>query len=102
MKVGAEFFPFYSETLLFQMLSATPITYVGERQFILSEASANLTPRELDILKWVALGKNDVVIANLFGVSTQDVSLEVQNISKELNACDRIDVSLKAIKLGLV
>jgi DNA-binding NarL/FixJ family response regulator len=102
MKVGAEFFPFYSETLLFQMLSATPITYVGERQFILSETSTNLTQRELDILKWVALGKNDVVIANLFGVSTQDVNHDIQNISKELNARNRTDVGLKAIKLGLV
>ena len=84
------------------MLSATPITYVGERQFILSETSTNLTQRELDILKWVALGKNDVVIANLFGVSTQDVNLDIQNISKELNARNRTDVGLKAIKLGLV
>lgn len=84
------------------MFSATDITYVGERQFILSETSANLTQRELDILKWVALGKNDVVIANLFGVSTQDVNHDIQNISKELNARDRTDVGLKAIKLGLV
>ena len=84
------------------MLSATPITYVGERQFILSETSTNLTQRELDILKWVALGKNDVVIANLFGVSTQDVNHDIQNISKELNARNRTDVGLKAIKLGLV
>ena len=84
------------------MLSATPITCVGERQFILSETSTNLTQRELDILKWVALGKNDVVIANLFGVSTQDVNHDIQNISKELNARNRTDVGLKAIKLGLV
>jgi len=62
----------------------------------------NLSRRELDILKWIALGKNDVVIANLLRVSTQDLGRHIRKISNELDAHDRVDVGLKAIKLGLV
>jgi len=62
----------------------------------------DMTGRELEILKWVALGKSDNVIAGLFGVTEQDVSRYIQDIAKNLNASDRVDTGLKAIKLGLV
>ena len=61
-----------------------------------------LSGRELEILKWVALGKSDHVIAHLFGITEEDVSRNIYDISIELNASDRVDAGLKAIKQGLV
>jgi len=62
----------------------------------------DMTARELETLKWVALGKSDNMIANLIGVTEQDVIRHVEDITKELNANNRVDAGLKAIKLGLV
>ena len=66
------------------------------------ETNYNLTRHELNILKWVALGKSDITIANLYGLSAQDVVNHVRNISEVLKASNRVELSLKAIKLGLV
>lgn len=68
----------------------------------MSGPKIKLVQRELDILKWMALGKSDVVIADLFGVTAQEVSNHVSNISERLDTNDRVELSLKAIKLGLV
>lgn len=69
---------------------------------IKSEKDISLTRLELDILKWVALGKSDTVIANLLGVKEQDINHHIHDIIKDLNVRDRVEASLKAVKLGLV
>lgn len=69
---------------------------------IKSEKYRNLTQQELNILKWVALGKTDKVIAGLLGVKEKDVSHYLHGIIKDLNTRDRVEAGLKAIKLGLV
>jgi len=68
----------------------------------MAKPNTHMTGRELEILKWVALGKSDIVIAQLFGISEEDVSRNIYDISKELNASDRVDAGLKAIKQGLM
>jgi len=68
----------------------------------MAKPKTHMTGRELEILKWVALGKSDLVIAQLFGITEEDVSRNIYDISKELNASDRVDAELKAIKQGLM
>ena len=68
----------------------------------MSGPKIKLTRRQLAILKWMALGKSDNAIADVFGVSAQDVSNHIHDIAKELNTNCRVEASLKAIKLGLV
>ena len=69
---------------------------------IVPEPKNKLTRRQLAILKWMALGKSDNVIADVFGVSAQDVRNHIYDISQELDTNCRIEASLKAIRLGLV
>ena len=61
-----------------------------------------MSQRELEVLKWVALGKDDSVIAGLLGISEQDLNRHIRDISKELNANSRVETGLQAIKMGLV
>lgn len=61
-----------------------------------------MTARELEILKWMALGKSESVIADLFGVSEKDINNHIRDILEKLNASDRVRASIRAIKLGLV
>ncbi len=68
----------------------------------MSGPKINLTRRQLAILKWMVLGKSDSVIADVIGVSAQDVTNYIHDISKDLNSTCRVEMSLRAIKLGLV
>ena len=61
-----------------------------------------MSQRELEVLKWVALGKDDSVIVGLLGISEQDLNQHIRDISKELNADSRVEAGLQAIKMGLV
>ena len=61
-----------------------------------------MSQRELEVLKWVALGKDDSVIVGLLGISEQDLNRHIRDISKELNANSRVETGLQAIKMGLV
>lgn len=61
-----------------------------------------MSQRELEVLKWVALGKDDSVIVGLLGISEQDLNHHIHDISKELNADSRVEAGLQAIKMGLV
>jgi len=61
-----------------------------------------MSQRELEVLKWVTLGKDDSVIAGVLGISEQDLNQHIHDISKELNADSRVEAGLQAIKMGLV
>ena len=61
-----------------------------------------MSQRELEVLKWVALGKDDSVIVGLLGISEQDLNRHIRDISKELNANSRVETGLQAIKMGVV
>jgi len=62
----------------------------------------NFTQQELEVLKWMALGKSDLLMADIFAASLLEVQSHVSNIQKKLNVENRVDASLKAIRLGLV
>ena len=68
---------------------------MGQSQIFLKDC-------ELEIIKWVALGKSDCVVADLLGATEKDISRHIHNIVKTLNVRDRVEAGLKAIKLGLV
>lgn len=61
-----------------------------------------LTQSEVDVLKWAALGKSDVVIADILAVSPQKVSHYMYNICKKLDVSDRTEASLRGIALGFI
>jgi len=61
-----------------------------------------MSQRELEVLKWIALGKDDSVIAGLLGISKQELNRHIHDISIQLHANNRVEAGLQAIKMGLV
>ena len=62
----------------------------------------NLTPRELEVMKLVALGKTNTEIAKELIVSVHTAKAHVCNILAKLNAKDRTKAVVYAIKYGLL
>lgn len=61
-----------------------------------------LTPRERDILDWVARGKSNSVIADLLGISPHTVDTHLRRIYAKLGVSDRISAALAGVGVGLI
>jgi DNA-binding CsgD family transcriptional regulator len=61
-----------------------------------------LSPREIEVLKWIAAGKSDWDIGILLGISERTVSFHVANVVKKLNVATRAHAVATAIKIGLI
>ncbi len=59
-----------------------------------------LTPREREVMLWVASGKTDDEIAEILNISTTTVASHVQNSKRKLNTFKRTYAVVQAIKLG--
>jgi LuxR family quorum sensing-dependent transcriptional regulator len=59
-----------------------------------------LTPREREIMQWVATGKSDDEIAGILNLSTPTVTWHVENAKKKLDAFRRTYAVVQAIRLG--
>jgi NarL family two-component system response regulator LiaR len=66
------------------------------------ESPEPLTPREIDVLRLVALGRANKQIARQLGVGEQTVKTHVSNILGKLQAASRTQAALHAIRTGLV
>lgn len=62
----------------------------------------DLTPREQDVLKYLALGISNKEIARELGLQVVTVKLHVRGICRKLDADNRTQAALKAHHLGLV
>lgn len=63
---------------------------------------AALTPREREILDWIAKGKSNAVIAQILGISRHTVDTYNRRIFKKLGTADRTTAAIKAMQAGLV
>lgn len=61
-----------------------------------------LTPREMDVLRLLVEGLTNQAIGHALGLSPGTVKGYVQTITQKLNAADRTQAAVKAIRLGLV
>ena len=62
----------------------------------------NLTSRELEVLKYLVQGKNNIKIADELKVSKYTIKAHVTNILQKLNVNDRFEAAIKAIKEKIV
>ena len=76
---------------------AAPITTNEE-----SEMVQSLTPRENEVLKYIAQGKNNRQIAELLYISPHTVKANVSNILTKLSVQDRVQAAVMAIKNNLI
>ena len=61
-----------------------------------------LTPREMDVLRLLVEGLTNQAIGQTLGLSPGTVKGYVQTLAQKLNAADRTQAAVKAIRLGLV
>lgn len=61
-----------------------------------------LSPREREILHWVAQGKSNSVIAQLVNCSANTVDTHLRRAYAKMDVSDRTTAAIKAIGLGLI
>jgi len=61
-----------------------------------------LSPRELEVLGWVARGKSNSVIAEIIGVSANTVDTHLRRIFGKLRVSDRVSAALAGLGHGLI
>ena len=75
---------------------------VLERQSALSQAQAVLTPREIEIVKMVAKGLRNRVIAKRLGISEGTVKVHLHHIYDKFRVDGRLELVLRAQAMGLI
>lgn len=63
---------------------------------------APLSPRELEILRWIAQGKSNSVIAEILGVSANTVDTHIRRIFAKLDVTDRVSAALAGLGQGII
>jgi NarL family two-component system response regulator LiaR len=63
--------------------------------------AANLTPREIEVLRWLAQGLDNTAIAEKLVLTTRTVQNHVSNIYGKLGLSSRTEAALYAIRRGL-
>ena len=66
------------------------------------DSSKNLTNRELEVLKSVARGQSNKIIAKELGISIQTVQVHMRNIFSKLQIRSRSEALIYAVNNGLV
>lgn len=62
----------------------------------------DLSPREREVLGWIARGKSNAIIAEIVGVSPHTVDTVVRRIFDKLEATDRTTAALRGLGAGVV
>ncbi len=65
-----------------------------------SEIPVSLTPKETEILSWVAAGKTDDEIAVILGISRNTVDSHMRHVFRKLEAGNRVSAVVKGIGQG--
>lgn len=61
-----------------------------------------LSPRELEVLRWISEGKSNPVIAQLLEISPATVDVYVGRIFEKLGVADRTSAAVKALAMGMI
>ena len=65
-------------------------------------AAGNLSPRERQILRWIARGKSNATIADILHLSPHTVDTLVRRIFGKLGVADRTTAAIQGIGAGLI
>jgi DNA-binding NarL/FixJ family response regulator len=80
--------------------SSTPETPFGQSGEL--HPADSLTSREVEILRLVVLGHTNQQIARTLFISVSTVKRHVQHISAKLGVCDRVQMAVRAVELGVI
>lgn len=92
------------ETVVAPRLTGSLVAAVrsGEREPCDAGLLAGLTPREGEILRHIAAGKSNKVIARELAISPDTVKLHVKNLLRKLGVGSRVSAAILATRNGLV
>ena len=62
---------------------------------------STLTPREVDVLRWVGMGQSRKQMAAQLGISENTVAVHTNRIMRKLDIHDRVGLARFSIKIGL-
>ena len=93
-----------SPETLYKLLSAAQIAHL--RYCVLAESQSprdfGLSPREVEVLEWIATGKSNGVIAEILGISPHTVDTIVRRIFSKLEVNDRTTAAIRGLGAGLL
>jgi DNA-binding CsgD family transcriptional regulator len=62
----------------------------------------DLTPRETQILSWIATGKSDWQIGKILDISNKTVNYHAENLKRKYGVATRIQVVVAALRGGQI
>jgi len=68
---------------------------------VLKTKLSTLTPREVDVLRWVGMGQSRKQMATQLGISENTVAVHTNRIMRKLDIHDRVGLARFSIKIGL-
>lgn len=79
-------------------------THIKYSQYLTDKeiSVVSLSPREMQIVRWVAKGKSNSAIGDIMGISRHTVDSYLRRIFIKMEATDRTTAALKALDLGLI
>lgn len=72
------------------------------RQSALASVECKLTAKEMEILKWIVLGRTNADIASILGKSEKTVRNQIQSILRKMSVENRSELIDRADSLGLL
>ena len=61
-----------------------------------------LSPREAEVLAWIAAGKSDGEIGQIIAISAKTVNFHVERLKRKLAVATRVQAVVKGLRLGLI
>lgn len=93
---------FYCEIVVNRNFLNTMFLYLLIMKNSIAPLSVSLTQKEEMILLYTAQGKDNKTIADLMNISIHTVKVHLRKIFIKLDAQDRTDAVVKAVKQGLI
>ncbi len=76
--------------------------FKNKRIILLNQNAINMTPREIEVLNYMAKGRNNKEIANDLHVARSTAKAHVSSIISKLKEKNRLSAVIKAIKIKLI
>lgn len=89
---------------IFLLHSAAQIAHLRYCALVLNQTppDVGLSPREIEVLEWIAAGKSNGVIAEILGISPHTVDTIVRRIFAKLEVNDRTTAAIRGLGAGLL
>lgn len=85
-----------------QMIAIHVFNRLMEIASLLKDNTVTLSEREIQCLNWTAAGKTSAEIAGILGLSEHTVNHYLNHVTKKLDAVNRTQAVVKAIKKGYI